>query len=63
MNIHDFDIENFPMDHCYGQPFWKWRLSRCVPDLREAIIIGKIDQWPIHSYTSVILFEIFKIDK
>ena len=25
MNIHDFDIENFPMDHHYEQPFWIWR--------------------------------------
>ena len=25
MNIHDFNIENFPMDHRYKQPFWKWR--------------------------------------
>ena len=25
MNIHDFNIENFPLDHRYEQPFWKWR--------------------------------------
>ena len=25
MNIHDFNIENFPMDHSYEQPIWKWR--------------------------------------
>ena len=25
MNIHKFNIENFPMDHHYEQPFWKWQ--------------------------------------
>ena len=57
MNIHDFNIENFPMDHRYEQPFWKWRWKvtylGVYPIYAEAMILVKIDQYLIHSYTSV----------
>ena len=51
MNIHDFDIENFPMDHRYEQPFLNMAaeryLSRRIPDSRVGNDIDKIDKKPI----------------
>ena len=48
MNIHDFDIENFPMDHRLEQPFLSMAaeryLSRRIPDSRVGNDIDKIDK-------------------
>ena len=53
MNIHDFNIENFRMDHRYEQPFLKMTaeryLCRRIPDSCVGNDIGKIDKNPVPS--------------
>ena len=53
MKIHDFNIENFPMDHRYEQPFLKMATERYlswrIPDSRVDNNIGKIDKNPVPS--------------
>ena len=57
MNIHDFNIENFPMDHRYEllKMAAERYLSQRIPDSRVGNDIGKIDKKPVPSiYTSLI---------